>query len=192
MSTSADNRRRRSGFTLLEIMVTVALVGICILPLLEVRESSSQMAYRSGHQLHALAYAERLLEERLLDPDEVKEEIGVIEEDPTYSWVLTLEDYDLSTGRVIEEDEEQQGFSQSSNFSQTSGFTAGAPGDAVLPDEDEVADEDSQHRVRRFKLAVRWPSLSGDAPDELLLEGFLPVAREEDESGVLSGPGGPP
>jgi hypothetical protein len=169
-------------------MVTVALVGICILPLLELRESSSQMAYRSGHQLHALAYAERLLEERLLDPDEVKEEIGVIEDDPVYSWVLTLEDYDLSTGRVVE-DEEEQGFSQSSSFSQTSGFTAGAPGDALVP-EDEVADEDSQHRVRRFKLAVRWPSLDGDAPDELLLEGFLPPAREPDEPGALSGTGG--
>ncbi len=188
MSTSAEPRRP-SGFTLLEIMVTVALVGICILPLLEVRESSSQMAYRSGHQLRALAWAEQLLQERMLDPDEVQEEVGVIEEDPVYSWVLTLEDYDLSTGRVVEEDE-PQGFSQSSNFSQTSNFTAGAPGDAVVPDEDEVADEHSQHRVRRFKLAVRWPSLSGDAPDELLLEGFLAVARDEDEAAALPGTGG--
>jgi prepilin-type N-terminal cleavage/methylation domain-containing protein len=189
MSTSASRRRRPSGFTLLEIMVTVALVGVCILPLLELRESSSQMAYRSGHQLRALAYGEQLLQERLLDPDEVKEEVGVIEEDPVYSWVLTIEDYDLSTGRVVEEDEEQ-GFSQSSNFSQTSNFTSGAPGDAVVPDENEVADEHSQHRVRRFKLAVRWPALSGDAPDELLLEGFLPVARDEDEASTLPGTGG--
>ncbi len=177
MSTSADRRRRASGFTLLEIMVTVGLVGLCILPLLEVRESASLMAYKSGHQLHALAYAERLLTERLLDPDSVKEEAGVIEEDPVYSWVLTLEDYDLSTGRVVEE-EEQDGFSQTSKFSQTSAFTAGAPGDAVAP-EDELADEASQHRVRRVKLTISWPALAGDAPEELVLEGFLPRVHED-------------
>ncbi len=186
MSTSADNRRSAvAGFTLLEIMVTVGLVGVCILPLLEVREQASVMAYKSGHLLRALTYGQRILSERLLDPDAAKDEMGVVEEDAVYSYVITLEDYDLSTGRVVDEDDED-GFSQSTGFSTTSAFGSGVPQDAA-PGPEDVSAKDSQHRVRRIKLTVSWPAFEGEARDELMLEGFLPVVHEEDEQAALTG-----
>jgi len=184
MSTSADRRRASSGFTLLEIMVTVAVVGLCILPLLQVREQSSVIAYKSGHLMRALAYGEKMLTERLLDPDKTKDEAGVIEEDPVYAYVLTVEDYDLSTGRVVEEEDDENGFQQDTNFSTTSNFTSGVPQDAA-PTAEDVAAKDSQHRVRRIKLTISWPSLEDDAREEYLLEGFLPPVVEQDEQGSL-------
>lgn len=184
MSTSADRRRRAaSGFTLLEIMLTVALLGL-ILPLLEARERASRMAYRSGHLLRAQAHAQRLLAQRLLDPDRARDEAGVIEEDPVFQYVITLEDYDLSTGRVVEEQDEQ-GFTQGTAFSETSAFSGSVPGDA-LPGPDELSDRQSQHRCRRLRLTLSWPSLSGDAPDQLVLEGFLPRVLDEDESAAVA------
>ena len=151
----SDAARAASGFTLLEIMVTVAIVGLCILPLLEVREQSSRMAYKSGHMLNALSYGNRILALRMLDPDKVKDEAGVIEEDPAFGYLLTVEDYDLSTGRVVEE-EDEQGFSSETKFSTTSGFTSGVPQDAA-PGPEDMAAEDTQHRVRRMKLTITWP-----------------------------------
>jgi hypothetical protein len=187
MSTSADTRRSAvAGFTLLEIMVTVGVVGLCILPLLQVREQSSVIAYKSGHLLRALTHGNRILTDRLLDPDSVEDETGVVEEDPVFGYVLTVEDYDLSTGRVVEE-EDEQGFSQGSNFSQMSNFTTGQPADAA-PTEEDVAGEDSQHRMRRVKLTISWPAAEGDGREELLLEGFLPRAVEEDDADSLLAP----
>lgn len=191
MSTSADRRhaQRRGaerGFTLLEIMVCVAIVGLCILPLLEVREQSSRMAYKSGHMLRALAYGDKILTDRMLDPDKTKDETGVVEDDPLFGYTLTVEDYDLSTGRVVEEQDDNKAFSTTTDFSTTSAFTTGVPQDAA-PGPDDVADADSQHRVRRVKLSITWPSLDGDQREELLLEGFLPrVLTEKDKAAIAA------
>lgn len=164
-------------------MITVALLGL-ILPLLEAREKASRMTYRSGHLLRAQAHAERLLARRLLDPDRAQDEAGVIEEDPVFQYVVNLEDYDLSTGRVVEE-EEQQGFSQTTAFSEESAFSGSLPGDA-LPGADELSAADSQHRVRRLRLTLSWPSLESDAPDQYVLEGFLPRVLDEEESAAAA------
>jgi len=198
MSTSADRRpeagcadrqkaaRAASGFTLLEIMVCVAVVGLCILPLLEVREQSSRMAYKSGHMLLALSYGDKILSERMLDPDKAKDETGVIEEDPAFGYTLTVEDYDLSTGRVVEEKDDANAFSTTTNFSTTSQFTTGMPQDAV-PGPDDVAAADTQHRVRRVKISITWPALEGEEREELLLEGFLPrVITEKDKAAMAA------
>jgi len=165
-------------------MVTVALVGVVVLPLLEVREQSSAMAYKSGHLLRAQAHAQRLLTQRLLDPDRAKDEAGIVEEDPVFHYLVTLEDYDLSTGRVVEEQDEA-GFTQSTNFSEDSAFAGGLPGDA-LPGPDELSEADSQHRVRRLRLTLSWPSLDSDAPDQLVLEGFLPRVLDDEESAAAA------
>ena len=191
MSTSADRRaafarRAAAGFTLLEIMVCVAVVGLCILPLLEVREQSSRMAYKSGHMLLALSYGDKILSERMLDPDKAKDETGVIEEDPAFGYTLTVEDYDLSTGRVVEEKDDANAFSTTTSFSTTSQFTTGVPQDAV-PGPDDVAAADTQHRVRRVKISITWPALEGEERDELLLEGFLPrVITEKDKAAMAA------
>jgi prepilin-type N-terminal cleavage/methylation domain-containing protein len=185
--TSASDHRRRidarplarseSGFTLLEIMATVALVGICILPMLEMRERASQLAYKSGHMLRALAYGERILTDRMLNPARVKDEAGLVEEDPAYEYKLTVEVYDLSTGRVVEEKDASSDFSTTTSFSTTSSFTTGAPGDAGPPGDETK--EDIAHQVRRVKVTISWPSLQGEQPEQLVLEGFLPLVEEQ-------------
>ena len=201
MSTSADRRvaARRctgrpsavraasSGFTLLEIMVCVAVVGLCILPLLELREQSSRMAYKSGHLLLALTYGDRILNDRMLDLDKAKDETGLIEDDPAFGYVLTVEDYDLSTGRVVEEDED--GFSDTSNFSSTSNFGPNAPSDAA-PGPEDVADANSQHRVRRVKITINWPALDGDQREELVLESFIPRVIDQAKEAELAASAG--
>ena len=158
-------------------MATVALVGICILPMLEMRERASQLAYKSGHMLRALAYGERILTDRMLDPQRVKDEAGLVEEDPAYEYKLTVEVYDLSTGRVVEEHDDNSDFSTSTSFSTTSSFTTGAPGDAG-PETDEQK-QDIAHQVRRVKVSVSWPSLQSETPESLVLEGFLPLVEEQ-------------
>jgi hypothetical protein len=173
MSISAETRRRRStgGFTLLEIMATVAMLGLCILPLLQAREKAAHLAYKSGHMMRALTYGQRMLTDRMLNPDRTKDEAGLFEEDPNYSYLLTVEVFDVSTGRVIEARDET-GFSQTTNFSQTTGFTTGAPADAGPANNPQ--DEDISHEVRRVKLTVSWPSIDSDTPEQLVLECFLP------------------
>ena len=178
-------------------MATVALVGICILPMLEMRERASQLAYKSGHMLRALAYGERILTDRMLKPERVKDEAGLVEEDPAYEYKLTVEVYDLSTGRVVEEQDPNSEFSTTTNFSTTSKFTSGAPADAG-PETDETK-EDIAHQVRRVKVTISWPSLEGEMPEQLVLEGFLPLVEEQlnpdsalggSSSGSTSGQGG--
>jgi len=179
MSTSASHERRpgASGFTLLEIMVTVALVGVCILPMLEAREKASHLAYKSGHMMRALNYGQRILTDRMLNSQRVKDESGLVEEDPNYGYQLTVEVYDLSTGRVVEEKDDASQFSTTTQFSTTSKFTSGAPADAGPQTDD--SDKDLQHQVRRVKVTISWPSLEGEQPEQLVLEGFLPLTQDQ-------------
>ena len=188
MWTSADTRRppaprvppANAGFTLLEVMATLAIVALLIVPILQERETASNMAFRSGHMMMALAYSQQLLADRTLDRDPAKELQGVVETDPDYRWELTIEEFDLSTGRVVEP-EDQQGFTQGTNFSTTSGFNV--PGDAGVPP--DGSEQDSAHRVRRYKLTMYYPSLDDEQEGRLVLEGFLPLVVEEDTTGLL-------
>src|SRR5258708_5785745 len=106
----ARARTSAAGFTLIEVMCALAIFALLILPMLTVRQSASNMAYKSGHMMTALAYGERLLAERMTNPDKVKQLQGVIEDDRDYRYELTLEDFDLSTGRVDEPKEGETGF----------------------------------------------------------------------------------
>ena len=68
MRASARSRRERcAGFTLLELMVTLAIIGGLMLPLLEAREGSDNKAFRAVHMLRALDYAQNELATRMLE-----------------------------------------------------------------------------------------------------------------------------
>jgi len=185
MSTSAEavrfrRERAEGGFTLLEVLVTLAIVAAAIVPLLVVRDATWNIAYRSGHMLRAAAYAQVILASRMTDPDDVKDYQAAIEDDPAFSYELTIESYDLSTGRVDEPGDDAA--STTSNFSIGS---AQLPADAQAApaEKDEDLYNDPQH-VRRFKLKVRYPGLDADKPGEYLLEGYLPMARKESDDAV--------
>lgn len=169
---AAGARRGCRGFTLLEVLVTLAIVAASIVPLLVVRDATWNIAYRSGHMLKAAAYAEAILASRMTNPDEVKDYQAVIEDDPAFSYELTIESFDLSTGRADSEDE---------NADPNSSFSAPAflPADAQPAPEDAVdVYKDPQH-VRRFKLKISYPGLDEDKKGEYLLEGYLPMAKKE-------------
>jgi prepilin-type N-terminal cleavage/methylation domain-containing protein len=166
-----------AGFTLLEVMVTLAIVVGTIVPLLFIRDAAWNMALRTSNMMRATTYAEELLAEHLLDPDDRKEWPGVVEDDPVFRYEITIETYDLSTGRV--ESEEQQGFGENSNFSSTSAFV---PKDALEapPTGAEEAELDNPHRCRRYRIVIHFPGYGEDEEElEYVLEGYAPVAREE-------------
>jgi prepilin-type N-terminal cleavage/methylation domain-containing protein len=184
MSISADAHRPPrhrppacAGFTLLEVLVTLGIVAVAIVPLLVVRDAAWNVAYRSEHMLKAAAYAEAILAERMTDPDDVKELQAVIEDDPAFHYELTIEHYDLATGRVEVPGDETAGGSE---FTADSAF---APPDAGGPLEDEE-DLDDPQRVRRFRLKVLYPSMDEDEEGEYLLEGYLPLTRKEPTDGM--------
>lgn len=167
------------GFTLLEVLVTLGIVALAIVPLLGVRDATWNIAYRSGHMLRAAAYAEQILAERMTVPDDVKDYQAAIEEDPAFHYELTIESYDLATGRA-----DQPGDDSTST---TSGFSSASntlPADAQAGPEEEVDLYDDPQHVRRFSLKVKYPGLNDDKEEEYLLEGYLPMARKESENAV--------
>lgn len=173
------------GFTLLEIMCVVGLLGVVILPILGVREQSSQRAYRSSHMIVALNYAEQILADAMVMTDERDELVGQIEDDPQYTYTLTLKEFDLSTGMHQDEDLDDEFYQDDSDAA-----LAYQPGDSGTTPEEEDEERDNPHRVRRFSIEVRWPKWSvpdgedeqSDAAfDSVLLEGFLPRYWEDEE-----------
>ncbi len=181
MPTSAEGRSER-GFTLLEIMVTVAMLGFVILPMLQVRQTSTRKAYRASRLIMGLSHAEQLLADCALEVRELEGLEGEVEGDPTFTYEMTLKEYDLSTGLNVYDDElEEDVFDD---------YEQGLlPGDAGVPPDDEDEERSSPHRVRRYKITVFWPSWDApgaddeddDALDELTIEGFLPRVFEEEE-----------
>jgi prepilin-type N-terminal cleavage/methylation domain-containing protein len=181
MQTSAEQRHQR-GFTLLEIMVTVALLGTLILPILQVREVCTRKAYKASQLIKGLSHAEQLFADCVFELRELEDQEGQIESDPLFTYSMTLKEYDLSTGLNVYDDEvDDDVFSD---------YEEGLlPGDAGIPPDDEDEERASPHRIRRYKISVFWPSWDPpsaddddeDSFDELTIEGFLPRVFEEEE-----------
>ncbi|MHC5211740.1 MAG: type II secretion system protein [Planctomycetota bacterium] len=192
MRTSAEPPRSSAraaaancaGFTLLEVMVTLAVVVTAIVPMLFARDKAWNIALRTSNMMKAATYAEEILADHLLDPDDRKEWPGVYENDPMFRYEITLETYDLSTGRV-ESDGTQDGYASESGFSSSSAF---APPDALdAPTKTSTEDPDDPHRVRRYRVVITFPGYEDEeSEEEFVLEGYAPVALD------LPLPGMPP
>ncbi len=175
-------RAAPSGFTLIEVMVTLALVALTLLPLLELRQLASNMAFRSGHMLQAMTYAQQLLADRITDPETLKEREGVIEDDTVYRYEISIENFDLSTGRTEDEDQAHDNASGSTNFSTESAFAPSDSGTNVAE-----TDENQAYKVRRVKVTIFYPSLEGESEEQLSLEGFVPRAVDPEADSLLKG-----
>jgi len=172
MQASAETRRQQ-GFTLLEIMVTVGLIGITILPILQVREEATNRAWRTAQMLRALHHAQELLAEYGREIRQMDKFESRVEEEPVFRYVITFEDWDLSTGRPEDELEDDDLLDDN-------------PTGSIVPPDAGVLEEDVRddpHRVRRFRIKIFWPDVNDfeneDAEEELMIEGFLPRMWEE-------------
>jgi hypothetical protein len=159
-------------------MVTLAVVVLAIVPMLMERDKAWNMALRTSNLMKAATYADEVLADHILDPDDRKEWPGVVEDDPDFRYEITIETYDLSTGRVESEEDEagQTGFSTTSAF---------VPSDAVPAPTGDEDDAGNPHRVRRYRIVVHFPGYGDEeGEEEYVLEGYGPVARDQPPPGT--------
>lgn len=180
--TSADPRVRalrprvaaagaQAGFTLLEVMVTVGMISLLMLPILGVREHATARVYRASNMLEATRHGQELLAQRLRNPASSDGENGVIEDAPDFRYELTIEDYDLSLGYSDDDelqDRDGDGFPDDVNV----------PGDATENDE---AEERTPHKWRRYELTISWDGFEDETEDEVVLEGFVPRIWDDED-----------
>ena len=172
---SAD--RRAGGFTLLEVMLTVLIVGITITAFLGVRGRASNLAQRSANHLKALRYAEEIMTDAILSTDLHNEQNGVVEDDAMFRWLLTVEEFDLSTGRA--EDDEADVAGGYGEFE-----SAFVPADAGGEEED---DDENLHLVRRIQVIMTYPGTDEEHDEELTLENYVPRISEDNEFRAFQG-----
>ena len=174
MNPATHDRRRAAtaGFTLLEIMVSMLIVGFLALNFLTIQGHASDKAYVSERALTAMRYIDEIIAAHMLDPDLHDEAPFVVEDDPLFVYTLTVEEFDLATGRK-EEDEDTEladGF--------TTEFVSGFNNDYGGEEDDE---EDQPHMVRRIHIVMEYPGL-GEDPARLEVETFIPRVTEEQDT----------
>src|SRR5690606_38531572 len=97
-----------TGFTLMEIMAAVFMLGVLLLPLLTVKERATSRVERAHARMRALVHAERMLSEARTDPRERLQQEGRVEADEWFRYEFTVEDWDLSTSFADPDDEDAE------------------------------------------------------------------------------------
>ncbi len=185
MTNPAPTPRRRTsrGFTLLEIMATVAIVGLSAGFILTAREGAANHAFRAYHMMEAIRLAEHHLAEWTLNPDLVEAQQGLFQIDGDtvgegiYSYEITVEIFDLSTGRPLDdEDGNPLDDPLAANYGDSSGPTS------LFGGSEDTEEEDDPYLVRRIQMTVYYPNPVDEEPEELILERFLPLVDEPEEN----------
>ncbi len=176
MTVSSTDRRGapERGFTLLEIMMTITLVGVTIIPMLLIRERSTRQAYQAHHYNTVRMLARELLSE--LEFRELDTMAGEIDGYPGFSYTIEVQEVDLVTGEEEEDEDDPYG----KGYGNSGGYT---PADAIDPDDE---DEEMDYPVRLVTLTLKYPNLKDDAEEsaELKIETiFPPLPKEEDAFG---------
>ena len=162
-------RHAERGFTLLEIMATVGLVGIVLLPILMSIEYADNRTYRATHMLRATSYAQEIVADLVRESRAIEGEQGVIEDDPAFRYELDVEDFNLATGRADGEEDDDDLFGDRDRSL--------VPADAGTG---EGVDKNDPYLVRRYQITVYWPSFVDENEEQITLEGFLPRVWEEE------------
>jgi prepilin-type N-terminal cleavage/methylation domain-containing protein len=171
--------RRRSGFTLLEVMVTMAIVGGALVTLLISREKAVNDLIETRNNNWARQIAREMLTE--LEFHELDRYSGQLDQYPGFSFDIHVEDIDLVTGEGdadAEEREREKKEKRLSNEQQGDADSRFKPGDLL---EDEEGQEELVYPVRKVKLRVEWPNMSGAdgaEPNKLEIEAILPQLPE--------------
>lgn len=164
--------RSESGFTLLEIMMTVTLVAIAIIPLLLIRERSVIKSYQAHNANLARMHAREILSE--VEFRGIDQGSGQIDGFPGFSYNVEIQEVDLVTG----EDDEDEDSAFSDNNSSSSKYE---PQDQTWADDEE--DEEKIYPVRRVTLTLWYPNLDPEAGEEsleLMIEAIFPPLPEDD------------
>jgi prepilin-type N-terminal cleavage/methylation domain-containing protein len=164
-----SNREARRGFTLLEVMVSVAILAVTIIPMLLLREESYEKAYdtkmfRVVQTLAQYQLSNIAMEVRTGDGS------GDFEGYPEFRYEYRVTLYDFGAG--VEEDEEQD-----------DRYFGHQPDDSVFPDED--AESYGPMVMRHVELTVFFPSMDdleeGYVEKEYVIDTYIPVLLTEEQ-----------
>jgi len=84
-----SRRTRAAGFTLLEVAIALAIVGVGVVTVLELFSAGLRMEGRAGTRAHAVVYARGLLDETFALP-ELKSGNGHGQYDDGYRWEWSI------------------------------------------------------------------------------------------------------
>lgn len=95
--TRNDLYRKEKGFTLLEVVISVAIIGVALMILLSAVNRNLDIAAKSRDAQIAALLAQQMLTDIELEgfPD-VREEEGEFADYPGFSWFLSVLPYNLS------------------------------------------------------------------------------------------------
>lgn len=94
--TGARGRRGSGGFTLLEVIIAVAIIGSSLAILLGAVNKNLLMASQSKNITIASFLAQRKLGEiELIGLPDIGNQQGVFEEAPDFSWYLSVQPYNI-------------------------------------------------------------------------------------------------
>lgn len=163
------------GFTLLEIMLTIAVVGVAVVPVLLIREQSTRQSYQARNANIARTLARELMSEiefHGLDP-----QAGPIDGYPGFAYEYEMEQIDLISGETEDEEDKYDPYNRKS----TDGKIF-SPSDGLAPNEDTL--EEDAYLVRRVTLTITYPNLrttGEDEPNRLVIETIFPALPEDEE-----------
>ncbi len=100
------NLKNSSGFSLLEILVAIAILGVALITLFELFSGSLKLARSSEDYLKATLLAQKKINDLRLENFYLQEagESGEFEEDPAYQWSVTIEPYETEFKRSREKE----------------------------------------------------------------------------------------
>lgn len=158
----------KGGFTLLEVMVSVAILAVAVVPMLLTRERCYNMAYDTKVMRTLQEMAQQQLADISINVIR-GEGAGELEGAPGFYYEYTVTIYDFRSG--LEEDEDEDNESRLD--------TTNAPGDAVFADEDV---EDVGPLMARHVVIKVFAPDDGDAKGvEYTIDTYIPLLMTEDQ-----------
>src|SRR5215204_3681488 len=158
-SACSGVRPNARGFTLLEILVTLAIIGVWIFPLIALREGAVNQLIESRNSDWARALARELLTE--LEFHELDRYAGPVDGYPGFEFQIEVQEVDLVTGEGDPEAEQREKDKKdkrldSANDDPDSRFR---PSDSVIPEDEK---QELVYPVRKVKLTLTYPNMHED------------------------------
>jgi prepilin-type N-terminal cleavage/methylation domain-containing protein len=171
MKANSDKRRKRLGFTLLEVMVSVAILALSIVPILILREDSFTKAMTTKAERTAQQLAQQLISQLALE-ERVGEGGGEFEDWPDFRFEYTVTVYDFGTGMGDEDYYDEYG----------DPYYDQQPDDSVLFDEDLT--DCGPLMTRHVEVIVYYPTFVGEdnlEEKEYIIDTYLPMLMTEEQ-----------